>query len=211
MFPLSAPLLGKQGFVSARLVRSQSYSGTSPTLASLGAQAGDMVVVIAQASGPTAPGTWTGVAVGGSGAGISWRQITSGDLASGVNAGTSLSIYRGAVSLTQVASSSSGTVGTPVTAAGFARNGKHAGLIGFTRTTGDGFNTPGISSPTAWVSRGQSIYYWGAAAPANATGVNLQDRLTPPNDIYSGQNIVSGGPAGAGATSYSAIFELRTA
>lgn len=205
MLPFASPLVGRQA-QAARL----AYTGRNPTgtLAALGVQVGDLLVIgqavdgyKADAPPISAGGAWVYIINGGQGGSIYYRFVTQADLGGRVRAGDAgdfyLVVYRGARSvgvrnLTGGGTTSPGTF----TISGVKKAPRHAGFV--FAMSAPLYYTYAPTGPAAWQQR------FHETAQAN---VGLWDRLYPDNPLYVDQTPFSLTQSGGSATQF-VLMEL---
>lgn len=205
MLPFAAGAAAAAIETGAALIGVAADVSTSPTMAAIGAAAGDYVLVF-NLNGGT-PSLSGGVALIGVGTGFYGKLLDGSDLtrtASATGNSITVLIYRGVTSAAQVAGEvvTPGTVGTR-SFAGFTKDMHHAGIVGGIYAQSPGASAA-ISQPATFTNRA-----FFNASIGGGNGRNLvADRLQPVNPLY-----VSGTAFEWSASSNGiiAIVELRSA
>ncbi len=176
----------------------------SSTMSSLGAIAGDYLMVIAPNGGtPSLSGVGAGNDLL---SGVSSWQIGSGDLSRTVaNGGIAMSlvIFRGVTSAARVAVDSAGGAVTNDAIAGFTKNAAHAGLIGYVASPTSG-SALSIGAPPAWAT----VNGFNASS-GTYRRQNILSRLYPANVSYINSTAFAWSTADASG-GVVAIYELRS-
>lgn len=213
MLPFATPLLANADFYSARFIGTGSFtSSTSAALSTMGAQVGDLAVVLMVFSGSITSGSgaaWAYLNVYDAGARVAYRVLTAPDVSAGVSApyGGKLIFYRGGATLALATNGSGFNAAHSATAAGFTRSAGHAGLFGVTRSIDASYEGVGLSAPATFLNRSVTTNFdYGG----HQNAIAAFDRLTPPNARYEGQGFTFTWSQNSGSF-YAYIFEIRTA
>lgn len=176
----------------AVFVAAQSDVPPTSTLATLGAQAGDLIVCVGTGTYSIAGGGAGFVTMSGGGA---YAVVVSGNLSNKVIKGEGTSfdilIYRGAVSCQRVASDSSSIAVTSRSVAGFTKNAKHAGLIAQIQSSTIGAALS-VGKPASFAQR--ALYNASTGTPIRNY---VADRLQPVNPYYVSNTAIEWSSAGA--------------